>query len=120
MDKDLIKALRCLASFDLVGACYMEKHNRDAKKREMYCGFADHGETIQCPYFQDEYSACFENGECGEWLNKIADILENQNSHIKELKERLKKYEESETPSLEDVICRKPQRQETYLRTGCH
>lgn len=79
MDNDLIKALHCLTSQDNAGDCHMDIYNLLRKDNEpkMYCNNKVWGdETIQCPYHQDEYETCFEDGECGEWLNKIADILE--------------------------------------------
>lgn len=81
MDNDLIKALRCLASQDEDGNCKMDWHNLLQKddEQKMYCSNKIWGdETIQCPYHQDKYEMCFEDGACGEWLNKVADILEKQ------------------------------------------
>ena len=79
MDNDLIKALRCLASQDENGDCNMDRHNFLRKENEpkIYCTTKVWGdETMQCPYHQDKYETCFEDGECGEWLDKVADILE--------------------------------------------
>lgn len=79
MDNDLTKALHCLTSQDNAGDCHMDIYNLLRKDNEpkMYCNNKVWGdETIQCPYHQDKYETCFEDGECGEWLNKIADILE--------------------------------------------
>lgn len=79
MDNDLIKALRCIASQDEDGNCKMDWHNllRKDDEPKMYCNNKVWGDkTVQCPYHQDKYETCFEDGECGEWLNTIADILE--------------------------------------------
>ena len=80
MDNDLIKALRCLASQDSAGDCNMDRHNflRGDDTARMYCDekYYEWDDEIQCPYHQDKYETCFEDGECGEWLNEVADILE--------------------------------------------
>lgn len=79
MDNDLIKALRCLASQDSAGDCKMDWHNllRKDDEPKMYCSNKVWGdETVQCQYYQDKYETCFEDGGCGEWLDKVADILE--------------------------------------------
>lgn len=80
MYNDLIKALRCLASRDSVGDCKMDRHNffRGDDTARMYCNekWYKWDDEIQCPYHQDKYETCFEDVDCGEWLNKVADILE--------------------------------------------
>ena len=104
MDNDLTKALRCIASQDDAGDCKMDWHNllRKDDEPKMYCGNKVWGdETIQCPYHQDKYETCFEDGECGEWLNKITDILEKYNEKVERLKERLQGYEASKAPPEE-------------------
>lgn len=104
MDNDLTKALRCIASQDNAGDCHMDIYNLLRKDNEpkMYCNNKVWGdETIQCPYHQDKYEMCFEDGDCGEWLNKVADILESYNTKVERLKERLQKYEASKTPPEE-------------------
>ena len=104
MDNDLIKALRCIASQDSVGDCEMVSYNllRKDDEPKMYCGSKIwRAEVIQCPYHQNEYGVCFEDGECGEWLNKITDILESYNAKVEQLKERLRGYEERKTPPEE-------------------
>lgn len=104
MDNDLIKALRCIASQDDDGNCKMDWYNllRKDDEPKMYCSNKVWGdETIQCPYHQDKYETCFEDGECGEWMNKAADILESCNAKVEQLKERLRGYEERKTPPEE-------------------
>lgn len=79
INTDLIKALRCLASQDENGDCYMERYNlmhMDGDEPEIYCGSKPPDGRVQCPYYQNKYMVCFEDGECGEWLEAIADILE--------------------------------------------
>lgn len=104
MDNDLIKALHCLASQDNAGDCHMDIYNflRKDNEPKMYCSNKVWGdETIQCPYRQDKYETCFADGECGEWLNKITDILEKYNEKVERLKERLQGYEASKKPPEE-------------------
>lgn len=104
MDNDLIKALRCIASQDDAGDCKMDWHNllRKDDEPKMYCNNKVWGdETMQCPYHQDKYETCFEDGECGEWLNEVADILESYNAKVERLEERLRKYEAGKTPPEE-------------------
>lgn len=96
MNNDLVKALRCLASQDENGDCNMDRHNFLRKENEpkMYCNTKVWGdETMQCPYYQDKYETCFEDGECGGWMNEVADIFESHNSKVEQLKERIRKYE---------------------------
>lgn len=100
MDSDLIKALRCIASQDNAGDCHMDIYNLLCKDNEskMYCSNKVWGdETMQCPYHQEKYETCFEDGDCGEWLNKVADILEKYNEKVERLKERLQGSEASKT-----------------------
>ena len=90
MDNDLTKALRCIASQDNAGDCHMDIYNLLRKDNEpkMYCNNKVWGdETIQRPYHQDKYKMCFGYDECGEWLNKVADILEKHGevSHFFEM-----------------------------------
>ena len=72
----MIKALRCLASQDSEGNCYEDIYNfMNPDKQRMRCG-GDCDSFIPCPYHQNKYEVCFEDGECGEWLNIAADELE--------------------------------------------
>lgn len=76
MDNDLIKALRCLASQNEDGECYMDLYNNaNLDKQRIGCGSCT-PETAPCPYWQSKYGVCFENGECHEWLNAIADMMD--------------------------------------------
>lgn len=75
---NLIKALRCLASREEDGDCYMERYNSvhmsdDVPK--IYCSSEPPEGMIECPYHQNEYGVCFEDGEC-DWLGSVADTLE--------------------------------------------
>ena len=81
INQNLIKALRCLGSNDGIGGCYCDRFNAAASltERPMRCQGHD-SEYQKCPYWQDEYGVCFEDGECGEWLFKTADILEGVKS----------------------------------------
>lgn len=104
MDNDLIKALRCIASQGEDGNCKMDWHNllRKDDEPKMYCSNKVWGdETMQCPYHQDKYETCFEDGDCREWLNEVADILEKYNEKVERLKERFQGYEASKTPPEE-------------------
>lgn len=98
MDSDLIKALRCIASDTPYGTCYEDYYNltHHAEKRMNCSGAMDN--SIPCPYHQNSYGVCFADGACGEWLNKVADILESHSMNVEQLKERLRKYEASNVP----------------------
>lgn len=76
MDNDLIKALRRIASDTPNDTCYEDYYNlTHSGRKKMHCsGALD--DSIPCPYYQNTYPACFSDGDCGEWLNKVADILE--------------------------------------------
>lgn len=78
MIKDMIKALRCLASQDENGDCYMQHYNTLHLDDEptICCTSEPSDERVKCPYYQNKYEVCFEDGECGEWLSEAADILE--------------------------------------------
>lgn len=75
IQEDLIKALRCLASCDGLGNCYENHYNITHNGPIMSC-MGLYGD-IPCPFYQSTYPTCFEDGECGQWLNTVADILEN-------------------------------------------
>lgn len=79
IDNELIKALRCLASQDEEGDCYREHHNFmhvDGDEPEIYCGSEPQDGRTQCPYYQNRYGVCFEDGQCSKWLEAAADGLE--------------------------------------------
>lgn len=79
-NRDLIKALRCLASQKADGFCYEDIYNLTHKNDpEMSCYGLTPG-TVKCPYNQKEYDVCFEDGQCSEWLEMAADLLEKLSS----------------------------------------
>lgn len=71
---NLIKALRCIASNTPEGDCYEEQYNFGRKGQRISCYGSP--ETMKCPYNQDTYGVCFEDGECSEWLSEAAELLE--------------------------------------------
>lgn len=84
MDKieSLCKALRCIASFNGYGDCYREQHSKqrrteEAKGPKVICGINPPEGYIICPYYQDDYGVCAEDGELF-WLSEVADILEGK------------------------------------------
>lgn len=84
VDENLIKALRCIASVGTEGDCYMDYYNiaNSDKSKHMYCnGRVFENDNIQCPFYQDKYDTCYQDGECSDWLYKIANILE-KNKHV--------------------------------------
>lgn len=95
---DMIKALRCVASQDTEGDCYKDHenftHRRDKHKRivcetgEDLRDYISGQEAIGCPYYQNAYGCCFEDGEL-HWLKDVAELLEE-----------LKSYKEAEEQGL--------------------
>ena len=92
---DMIKALKCVASQDAVGDCYSDHENfihmDDDEHKRIVCGtgetlrdFISGKETVGCPYHQQKYGCCFEDGDLF-WLKDVAGLLEE-----------LKSYEDSE------------------------
>lgn len=89
---DMIKALKCVASQDTVGDCYADHENfihMDDEHKRIVCGtgedlrdYISGKEAIGCPYHQNTYGCCFEDGEL-YWLKDVAELLEE-----------LKKYRE--------------------------
>ena len=77
INPNLIKALRCLASQDSYGNCYVNTYNLNrGDKPEMSCkGILS---TIPCPYSQNEYNTDMGSDECGKWLGELADMLEGK------------------------------------------
>lgn len=93
---DMIKALKCVASQDTVGDCYADHENfmhmEDEHKR-IVCGtgedlrdYISGKEAIGCPYHQNTYGCCFEDGEL-YWLKDVAELLEELNPY-KDLEEQ--------------------------------
>lgn len=81
MDKEMIKALRCLGSQSHMGYCYADAYNYknrfDVKAADMRCGETNKEKNrICCPYYQNKYKTCIDDG-C-EWLDEVADILEEK------------------------------------------
>lgn len=95
---DMIKALRCVASQDTVGDCYADHENfihMDDKHKRIVCGtgedlrdYISGKEAVGCPYHQNTYGCCFEDGEL-YWLKDVAELLEE-----------LKSYKEAEKQGL--------------------
>lgn len=94
----MIKALRCVASQDTVGDCYADHENfihMDDKHKRIVCGtgedlrdYISGKEAVGCPYHQNTYGCCFEDGEL-YWLKDVAELLEE-----------LKSYKEAEKQGL--------------------
>lgn len=95
---DMIKALKCVASQDTVGDCYADHENfmhMHDKHKRIVCGTGEDledyiggKEAVGCPYHQNTYGCCFEDGEL-HWLKDVAELLEE-----------LKSYKEAEEQGL--------------------
>ena len=94
---DMIKALKCAASQDTEGDCYADHENfmhmEDDEHKRIVCGtgedlrdYISGKEAVECPYHQNTYGCCFEDGEL-YWLKDIAELLEELKSY-KELEEQ--------------------------------
>lgn len=93
---DMIKALKCVASQDTVGDCYADHENfihMDDEHKRIVCGTGEDlrdpisdKEAVGCPYYQNTYGCCFENGEL-YWLKDVAELLEELKSY-KDLEEQ--------------------------------
>ena len=102
---DMIKALKCVSSQDAEGDCYMDhenfKHMEDDKYKRIVCETGENlrdyisgKEAAGCPYHQNTYGCCFEDGEL-YWLKDVTELLEELKSYknigtpkeLKELKE---------------------------------
>ena len=88
---DMIKALKCVASQDTEGDCYKDhenfKHMEDDKYKRIVCetgedlrDYTSGKEAVGCPYYQDTYRCCFEDGE-SYWLKDAAELLEELKSY---------------------------------------
>jgi hypothetical protein len=92
---DTIKALRCVASQDTGGGCYADHENfihMDDEYKRIVCGTGEDlrdpisdKEAVGCPYYQDTYECCFEDGGL-YWLKDVAELLEELKSY-KDLEE---------------------------------
>lgn len=93
---DMIKALKCVASQDTVGDCYADHENfmhMHDKHKRIVCGTGEDlrdyiggKEAVGCPYHQNTYGCCFEDGEL-HWLKDVAELLEELKSY-KDLEEQ--------------------------------
>lgn len=79
-DKDLFKAMRCLASqnaYEIKDKCHMDLWNQTHENEEGYipmrCGNFEG--SVSCPFYQTTYGTCYESGEHEEWLRNLADML---------------------------------------------
>lgn len=96
---DMIKALKCVASQDTVGDCYADHENfmhMHDKHKRIVCGTGEDlrdyiggKEAVGCPYHQNTYGCCFEDGGGLYWLKDVAELLEE-----------LKSYKEAEEQGL--------------------
>ena len=96
---DMIKALKCVSSQDVEGDCYMDhenfKHIEDDKYKRIVCrdgenlkDYISGRDAVGCPFHQEKYGCCFEDGEL-YWLKDVAELLEE-----------LKSYKEAEEQGL--------------------
>lgn len=94
---DIIKALKCVASQDTVGDCYADHenfvHRNDGEHKCIICRAGEDlrdpisdKEVVGCPYYQNTYGCCFEDGEL-YWLKDVAELLEELKSY-KDLEEQ--------------------------------
>lgn len=94
--EDMIKALKCVASQDTVGDCYADHENfmhMEDEHKHIVCGtgedlrdYISGKEAIGCPYHQQKYGCCFEDGDF-YWLKDVAELLEELKSY-KDLEEQ--------------------------------
>lgn len=96
---DMIKALKCVASQDAEGDCYADHENfmhiEDDKHKRILCETGEYlkdyisgKDAVGCPYHQNTYGRCFEDGRLS-WLKDVAELLEE-----------LKFYKEAEEQGL--------------------
>lgn len=93
---DMIKALRCVTSQDTEGDCHADHENfihMHDKHKRIICGTGEDlrdyiggKEAVGCPYHQNTYGCCFEDGEL-YWLKDVAELLEELKSY-KDLEEQ--------------------------------
>lgn len=88
MIKDMIKALKCIASQNEEGDCYADRENymhmEDDNYKRLVCAngedlvdrFSEKG-VIGCPYHQNKYDCCLEDGDLF-WMKDVAELLEKQ------------------------------------------
>ena len=75
----ICKALRCMAytkdDFSCYADLYNNRHFNAGHKTMMVCG--EQEGSICCPYYQDKYGTCYSEGECAEFLEEAANIIED-------------------------------------------
>ena len=95
--EDMIKALKCVASQDAEGDCYADyenfKHMEDDNYKRLVCGTGENlkdyisgKRAVGCPYHQETYGTCFEDGNLF-WLEDVAEWLGELKSY-KDLEEQ--------------------------------
>lgn len=88
---DMIKALKCVASQDVEGDCYADHENfmhmQNDEHKRIVCGtgedlrdYISGKEAVGCPYHQQKYGCCFEDGDLS-WLKDVAELLEELKSY---------------------------------------
>lgn len=91
MLEDMIKALKCISSQDAEGDCYADHENfmhmQDDEHKRIICetgkdlrDYISGKEAVGCPYHQNTYGCCFEDGEL-HWLKDVAELLEELKSY---------------------------------------
>jgi len=100
---DLMKALKCIGSQQETGDCYMDNYNfkhqegiLNGTEKGMRCG--EHKDAIQCPYHQDKYGVCFEDGDLCQWMDEVVAALEELEKYraLGDYETVAKKVEQSE------------------------
>ena len=100
MVEDMIKSLKCIASQDADGDCYMEhenfKHMEDDNYKPIVCGAGENlrdpisGEdTISCPYYNKTFKQCLDEGDLS-WMKNVAELLEKQIPKIINMDDEIK------------------------------
>lgn len=100
MVEDMIKSLKCIASQDADGDCYMEhenfKHIGDENYKPIVCEAGENlrdpisGEdTISCPYYNKTFKQCLDDGDLS-WMKDIAELLEKQIPKIINMDDEIK------------------------------
>lgn len=84
---DMVKALKCMGSMASSGDCHMDfenfNHLSDKNFKRIVCTSNEHPidnftgkEGTRCPYHQDTYGVCMEDGET-HWLSETAEFIES-------------------------------------------
>ena len=89
MVEDMIKALKCIASYDEEGDCYADCENfihmGDDNYKRFVCAnsedlkdfSSEKNGVIGCPYHQNKYDCCLEDGDLS-WMKDVAELLKKQ------------------------------------------